>query len=225
MKQRGAKVFIAVHFTARSHEHVCGHCQPAQTTLRALVAPDRPLVALRQNHHEVHVTVFIGRSPGVRAEEINFLRLKLGFQPFDYIFQKARLNGLHDAKANIPVADLKVRVRASIQARASLQKNLAESLESLWHLPAVGDIRQVGLIAGVELVRNWRTREPFPLSDRIGIRVCEAMARRGVLTRPVGNVIVLMPPYCTTSAQVRRTVAALGESVEEVCGAARLTVK
>ena len=72
-----------------------------------------------------------------------------------------------------------------------------------WSLPNVGDIRQVGLMAGVELVRNWKTREPFPLREQAGIRVCEAMARRGVLTRPVGNVIVLMPPYCTTPAQAQ----------------------
>ena len=80
----------------------------------------------------------------------------------------------------------------------------------------VGDIRQVGLVAGVELVRNWRTRRPFALRDRAGIRVCEAMARRGVLTRPVGNVIVLMPPYCTTPEQLHQMVAALAASVAEL---------
>jgi adenosylmethionine-8-amino-7-oxononanoate aminotransferase len=85
-------------------------------------------------------------------------------------------------------------------------------------LPNVGDIRQTGLMAGVELVKNWKTREPLPLRERAGLRVCEAMARRGVLTRPVGNVIVLMPPFCATPAQVRRMVASLQESVEEVLG-------
>ena len=80
----------------------------------------------------------------------------------------------------------------------------------------LGDVRQVGLVAGVELVRDWRTREPFALGERAGIRVCEAMARRGVLTRPVGNVIVLMPPYCTTRSQLRKMVSALVESVVEV---------
>jgi len=105
---------------------------------------------------------------------------------------------------------------ASIRARGRLQKALGESLQTLWSLPNVGDIRQVGLIVGVELVKNWKTREPFALRERIGIRVCEAMARRGVLTRPVGNVLVLMPPYCTTPAQARRMVASLRESVEEI---------
>ena len=75
---------------------------------------------------------------------------------------------------------------------------MRDELQTLWSLPNVGDIRQVGLVAGIELVKDWRTREPFDLRERAGIRVCEAMARRGVLTRPVGNVIVLMPPYCTT---------------------------
>ncbi|MCW5554245.1 MAG: adenosylmethionine--8-amino-7-oxononanoate transaminase [Verrucomicrobiae bacterium] len=106
--------------------------------------------------------------------------------------------------------------KVSLNNRTTLARALALELPSLWSLPQVGDIRQVGLVAGIELVKNWRTREPFALRERAGIRVCEAMARRGVLTRPVGNVIVLMPPYCTTVAQVQAMIAALGESVSEV---------
>jgi adenosylmethionine-8-amino-7-oxononanoate aminotransferase len=108
--------------------------------------------------------------------------------------------------------------RKSVGARAKLQRTLADELQKLWSLPNVGDIRPVGLIAGVELVRDWRTREPFDLRERAGIRVCEAMAKRGVLTRPVGNVIVLMPPYCTTPAQVRRMVNTLREAIMTVFG-------
>ncbi|MGH7953363.1 MAG: adenosylmethionine--8-amino-7-oxononanoate transaminase, partial [Limisphaerales bacterium] len=70
----------------------------------------------------------------------------------------------------------------------------------------------------IELVKNWRTRESFDLRERAGIRVCEAMARRGVLTRPIGNVIVLMPPYCTTPAQLKKIIAATRESIEEILG-------
>ncbi len=109
--------------------------------------------------------------------------------------------------------------QASVKARARLEEDLRRELKSLWSLPNVGDVRQVGLVAGVELVRDWRTREPFALAERAGIRVCEAMAKRGVLTRPIGSVVVLMPPYCTTAAQVRRMVTALHEAVEEVLGA------
>jgi adenosylmethionine-8-amino-7-oxononanoate aminotransferase len=108
--------------------------------------------------------------------------------------------------------------QVSVTARARLEEDLRRELKSLWSLPNVGDVRQVGLVAGVELVRDWRTREPFALAERAGIRVCEAMAQRGVLTRPIGSVVVLMPPYCTTRAQVRRMVETLREAVEEVFG-------
>jgi adenosylmethionine-8-amino-7-oxononanoate aminotransferase len=107
----------------------------------------------------------------------------------------------------------------SIAARVNLEKTLREELKTLWPLANVGDIRQVGLVAGVELVKNWKTRAPIPLREQAGIRVCAAMARRGVLTRPIGNVIVLMPPYCTTLAQVRQMVRALRESITEIFGA------
>jgi adenosylmethionine-8-amino-7-oxononanoate aminotransferase len=106
----------------------------------------------------------------------------------------------------------------SVRARVRLQKNLHHELQNLWSLPNVGDIRQVGLIAGVELVKNWRTRGPFDLRERAGIRVCEAMAKRGVLTRPIGNVIVLMPPYCTTPAQLQKMVAALHDGIAATLG-------
>lgn len=106
----------------------------------------------------------------------------------------------------------------SIFARRELEKNLSVELKKLWALPNVGDIRQVGLMAGVELVKNWETREAFPLRDRVGMRICDAMARRGVLTRPIGNVIVIMPPYCTTARQTAKMISALGESVQELFG-------
>jgi adenosylmethionine---8-amino-7-oxononanoate aminotransferase len=104
---------------------------------------------------------------------------------------------------------------ASIRARQRLERTLSGALTPLWELPNVGDIRQTGLVVGVELVRDWRTREAFDLRERAGIRVCEAMAKRGVLTRPIGNVVVLMPPYGTTASQARRMVAALREAVVE----------
>ena len=106
----------------------------------------------------------------------------------------------------------------SIRACQNLEKNLRKELQALWSLPNVGDIRQVGLVAGIELVKDWRTRKPFDLRERAGIRVCEAMATRGVLTRPIGNVIVLMPPYCTTPAQHKRMAAAIHDSIAATFG-------
>jgi adenosylmethionine-8-amino-7-oxononanoate aminotransferase len=107
---------------------------------------------------------------------------------------------------------------ASIRQRQRLESTLREELKSLWRLPQVGDIRQVGLIAGIELVKDWRTRQPYDLQERAGIHVCEQMAKRGVLTRPIGNVIVIMPPYCTTNDQVKRIAGAVRDSVVATLG-------
>lgn len=106
----------------------------------------------------------------------------------------------------------------SIQNRARLERTMREQLKALWQLERVGDVRQVGLVAGIELVRRWQTREPFDPGERAGMRVCEAMTKRGVLTRPIGNVIVLMPPYCTTDRQLAKIIAALKDSIAEVLG-------
>jgi adenosylmethionine-8-amino-7-oxononanoate aminotransferase len=111
---------------------------------------------------------------------------------------------------------------ASARARLRLDAALQRELPGLWSHANVGDVRKVGRIAGVELVRDWRTRAPFDLREQVGIRVCEAMARRGVLTRPIGNVVVIMPPYCTTAAQVHRMILTLRESISEVLGRSRL---
>ena len=119
--------------------------------------------------------------------------------------------------ASAALASLEIlQSKQSIVARTALEQTFAKELQTLWSLPQVGDIRRVGLVAGVELVKDWRTRKPFDLRERAGIRVCEAMAKRGVLTRPIGNVIVIMPPYCTTAAQTRTMVTVLHSSIEEV---------
>lgn len=127
-------------------------------------------------------------------------------------------NQLGSAAAIASLALLKSR--ESITARKDLAAALRECSQQLWDLPNVGDVRQEGTVVGIELVKNRQTREAFAPGDEAGIRVCNAMARRGVLTRPIGNVIVLMPPYCTKAEQAERIVGTLCESVREVFGPA-----
>ena len=122
--------------------------------------------------------------------------------------------GAAAALANLDI----LQSAASKKKRRALEKLLRGELALLWSLPNVGDVRQEGLVAGVELVADWRTREGFPLKEQVGIRVCEAMMRRGVLTRPIGNVVPLLPPYCTTQAQLCKMVRVLRESIVEVLG-------
>jgi adenosylmethionine-8-amino-7-oxononanoate aminotransferase len=100
--------------------------------------------------------------------------------------------------------------------RTRLFKDMSEALKQLWRFKNVGDIRQVGLVAGIELVDDWRSRKPIALAKQAGIRVCEEMAKAGVLTRPIGNVIVLMPPYCTTTDQLAKMVGVMSRSIKKV---------
>lgn len=73
----------------------------------------------------------------------------------------------------------------------------------------VGEVRQCGLIAGIDLVRDAGTRESFPRERRAGAAVCRRARRHGLLTRPIGDTVVLMPPLCTTADELDAAVDAL----------------
>ena len=79
---------------------------------------------------------------------------------------------------------------------------LEQCLQPLLAHPHVGDIRRVGLIAAVELVANTTTRSGFPWAEQRGHRVCQAALSKGVWLRPLGNVIVIMPPLCVEPQHV-----------------------
>jgi adenosylmethionine-8-amino-7-oxononanoate aminotransferase len=98
---------------------------------------------------------------------------------------------------------------------ALLQARLAEQIAPLGH---VLEIRQRGMMVGVELVRDRATREAYRYEEAIGARVCQAIRRHGVLLRPLGPVIVLMPPLSITEAQIEKLVTALRAGIVEVCG-------
>ena len=98
----------------------------------------------------------------------------------------------------------------------SLQEQFSRLTARFWDHPHVGDVRQEGLICAMEIVRDFKTRESFPFADRIGHRICEAARAHGLLTRPIGDVLVLMPPYCTTEAQLAQMVEALWLGLNEI---------
>jgi len=96
---------------------------------------------------------------------------------------------------------------------------LATRLEELRARACVGDIRQRGLIAGIELVRDRATREPFDPRDRVGHLVCSAMRKHGILLRPLGDTVVVMPPLSVSEAEIDAIVDALSACLREVTGA------
>lgn len=93
-----------------------------------------------------------------------------------------------------------------------LRKGLAE----IGELSHVGDIRQKGYMVGIELVKNRRNREPYPLAEKRGMRVCSRAREKGLIIRPLGNVIVLMPPLSISRQELRRLLQITAESIKEI---------
>lgn len=107
------------------------------------------------------------------------------------------------------------------QTLARLPEKIARldrHLQQIKRLPQVGDVRQCGLIGAVELVRDVATKEPYPRSEKRGIRVCDHARGRGVLLRPLGDVIVIMPPLAIAPQQLDAIMEAVEGGIKAVCG-------
>src|SRR5690606_13751021 len=80
-----------------------------------------------------------------------------------------------------------------------LAAHAARALQPLRDHPNRADVRQTGMIAAVEIVAAGPTKKPFPTADRRGRRAYSHALSRGVLLRPLGDIIYFMPPYCVTT--------------------------
>ncbi len=81
----------------------------------------------------------------------------------------------------------------------------------------VGEVRQEGTILAIELVEDFISARPYDPACRIGHHVCLKAREFGLLTRPIGDVIVLMLPLSTTEAQVEAAIRILVRSIKAVC--------
>jgi adenosylmethionine-8-amino-7-oxononanoate aminotransferase len=90
---------------------------------------------------------------------------------------------------------------------------LQEKLKELSELPNVGDVRSKGLIAGIELVKNKSTKEPYPWEEKMGWKVAYKAREAGVLIRPLGNVIVVMPPLAISASDIKHLMDVIKISI------------
>jgi adenosylmethionine-8-amino-7-oxononanoate aminotransferase len=93
--------------------------------------------------------------------------------------------------------------------------HLSAELEKLRTHPCVYEIRQCGFIAGIEVRTPDGT--PFPWKNRTGAQICLSARKHGLLTRPVLDTLVFMPPLCTTEAQITEGLNALRLAIQEIC--------
>ena len=93
---------------------------------------------------------------------------------------------------------------------------LLNGLKLLEDHPHVGDIRQRGMITAIELVQDRISKKPFDWKERVGHRVCRAATERGVWLRPLGDVIVIMPPLSITAEEIDFLCRVVLEAIEQV---------
>lgn len=98
----------------------------------------------------------------------------------------------------------------------TLSRHFNQLLKPFALLPKVGNIRRTGMMVGIELVNNKETREPFPLTARIGHNVAMDCRMHGLLIRPIGNILVLMPPLSLTVRELRLMTSILYRSLKRI---------
>jgi adenosylmethionine---8-amino-7-oxononanoate aminotransferase len=95
-------------------------------------------------------------------------------------------------------------------------RKLAEMLDEIKRLTFVGDVRQKGFMVGIELVKDRKTKERFDPKRRVGAEVCARVRKHGVILRPLGDVVVMMPPLAMGEADLGKVVAAAAEEIEKI---------
>ena len=116
------------------------------------------------------------------------------------------------AIANLEVFE-EEKVLLSLKKKIRLLTKQLKSFETLSH---VGDIRQSGFMVGIELVANPKTKKSFEIKERIGHRVILEARKRGVVIRPLGDVIVLMPPLSISEKELNTLCDVTFESIKKV---------
>jgi adenosylmethionine-8-amino-7-oxononanoate aminotransferase len=94
-------------------------------------------------------------------------------------------------------------------------ERIRERLAPLADHPHVGDVRQRGMIAAVELAEDKATRTPYPWHERRGAAVCRHAFAEGVWIRPLGNVVYLLPPLSISLDEIDRLCGAIVRGIEK----------
>lgn len=88
-------------------------------------------------------------------------------------------------------------------------------LNSLSEHPQVGNVRQCGLAAGIELVQDKTTKEPYPWEQKRGIKACLAARKYGIFSRPLGNTLVVFPPLAIRADEMDLLMVGLTKALDE----------
>jgi putrescine aminotransferase len=122
----------------------------------------------------------------------------------------------HPVACAVALANIAAIEREGLLARVGeLSETLAEQVARLREDPEVGEVRQAGLMVGVELVADRATRERWPVEAGRGRRVAAEARQRGLLTRALlDDILCLAPPFTVSEEMMGRAVEILAQSIE-----------
>ena len=86
--------------------------------------------------------------------------------------------------------------------------------------PLVGEVRHVGLLGALEIVADKGSKRPFAPEHAIGERIVELAYARGLITRPIGDSVIVAPPFIVTHEQIEELTTTLGDVLDEFADAA-----
>jgi adenosylmethionine-8-amino-7-oxononanoate aminotransferase len=120
--------------------------------------------------------------------------------------------GCAAAMANLEIFQREKTIE-KIQPKIKYLEQLLHPLKELKH---VGEVRQKGLMAGIEIVENKTTKRPYPPKKRMGERICAEAEKYGVLTRPLTDTIVILPPLSIKKTELKKIVQAIADSIKTI---------
>ena len=103
----------------------------------------------------------------------------------------------------------------------SLSGVMADELAKLKGRPGIGDIRHKGLMVGIEIVKDGNTRASFLPEEKVGQKVVRKVREKDIILRPLGDVIVLMPPLSSTEDEIRHLVDSVGWAIAAILSEGR----
>ena len=138
------------------------------------------------------------------------------------IFAHGFTYGGHPVPAAVAVEALNIYVERDIvgQVRAAAP-HFQAGLGRLADHPLVGEVRGVGLVAGVEVVRNKETKEPFDPADGVGAYLGARIQEHGTITRPIADTIAFSPPLIISPAEIDEMIASLERGLEDTLAMVR----
>jgi len=133
------------------------------------------------------------------------------------VFQHGFTTSGHPVACAVALRNLEILESEGLVAQAAARgRYLHERLAPLAEHPLVGEVRGLGLLAGIELAADKRTRRQYPPEQGVCGQVANAMLMQGVIARPTGNSLVICPPFVISEAEIERVVTALAAALDQV---------